>query len=242
MKYTARLIYMLIVTIIATYILHACSPKKDYLHYEIKQENTTQSGSKTFYDAKIVLASNLNPGKLEIEGLLKHIYDSIANRSVYRPNAVNILLFTTTEHMESGMGQWIGQISKARNEDNPTFKTQYFNSDIEQQSNIPIQDSIPTEERQNIWKALILAQDKALDLAEKKYPITLKNTESKTPSEIDLLRERARNNMDLNYEYEQKLNDKYKLEILQKFQIDENTLKAISSEGSDKNWPFPKKA
>lgn len=234
-----------LITIIILFSFLGCNPKKEYPYYEIIQENITESGSKIKYEAKAVLKPNQNLDKPQMEKLLKHIYDSVTTRTPARPNVVNIFLFTSKEHMESDMGQWVGRISKAKNDNTPNLQIQFLNSVNENpiiETSDSTQDGIALEQKQKIWEQLILAEDQAQELAEKKHPITLKDTGGKTAEEIDLLRERARRNMDLNREYEKKLNDKYRRDIIQKFEIDESTLEIIIQEGLDKNWPFPKKS
>lgn len=234
-----------LITLIILFSFLGCNPKQEYPYYEIIQENITESGSKIKYEAKAVLKPNQNLDKPQMEELLKHIYDSVTARTLARPNVVNIFLFTSKEHMESDMGQWVGRISKAKNDKIPNLQIQFLNSLNENPIIEPsdsTQDGIALEQKQKIWKELILAEDQAQELAEKQYPITLKNSEGKTAKEIDMLREMARRNMDLNYEYEEKLNEKYRREIIKKFEIDESTLEIIIQEGLDKNWPFPKKS
>ena len=237
--------YPFLITIIIPFISLGCNPKKEYPYYEIIQENITESGSKIKYEAKAVLKPNQNLDKPQMEELLKHIYDSVTTRTPTRPNVVNIFLFTSKEHMESDMGQWVGRVSKAKNDNTPSLQIQFLNHDNENakaEVSVSREDVIALEKKLKIWKELILAEDQAQELAEKQYPITLKDSEGKTAKEIDVLRERARRNMDLNYEYEDKLKEKYRREIMKKFGIDESTLKTISREGLDNNWPFPKKS
>lgn len=237
--------HIFLIAIIILFIFLGCNPKKEYPYYEIIQENSTESGSKTKYEAKAVLKPNQNLDKLQMGELLKHIYDSVTTRTPTRPNVVNIFLFNSKEHMESDMGQWVGRISKAKNDNTPNLQIQFLKRDNENpkaEISVSKEDAVALEKKLKIWEELILAEDQAQELAEKQYPITLKNSEGKTAKEIHLLRERAGRNMELNYEYEKKLNDKYRGEIIQKFEIDESTLKTISREGLDKNWPFPKKS
>ncbi|MEN5055623.1 hypothetical protein [Sphingobacterium kitahiroshimense] len=190
------------------------------LGYEISAPTITTSSTRTLYRANIILKDDDGLNEERNRQLLIHIYDSIRNSS-YRPNALNLFLFQTVEHSESGMGQWIARISKAKIENEPTISVQHFKINTEKDPTYADDKSLTIEKRKLIFKEIIEAEDKSMQLADKKYPRT---------SII---------NSDKNSDYQQKLVKNLKAKIQKKYKVDEKRLKAISLEGLEYNWPMP---
>lgn len=190
------------------------------LGYEISAPTITTSSTRTLYRADIILKDDDGLNEERNRQLLIHIYDSIRNSS-YRPNALNLFLFQTVEHSESGMGQWIARVSKAKIENEPTISVQHFKIHTEKDPKYADDKSLTIEKRKLIFKELIEAEDKSMLLADTKYPRT---------SII---------NSDKNSDYQQKLVKNLKAKIQKKYKVDEKRLKAISLEGLEYNWPMP---
>ncbi|WP_293924340.1 hypothetical protein [Sphingobacterium sp. UBA6320] len=190
------------------------------LGYEILPPTISTSSNRTLYRANIILKGDDGLNEERNRQLLLHIYDSIRNTS-YRPNAINLFLFQTLEHSESGMGQWIARISKAKIENGPTISVQNFKTNIENDLAQDEGKSFSLNDRKMIFKKIIEAEDKSMQLADKKYPRT---------STI---------NFDRNDDYQKKLVKKLKFTIQKKYNIDEKILKAIALEGLEYNWPMP---
>ncbi|MCW2259184.1 MULTISPECIES: hypothetical protein [Sphingobacterium] len=190
------------------------------LGYEILPPTISTSSNRTLYRANIILKDDDGLNEEKNRQLLLHIYDSIRNTS-YRPNAINLFLFQTLEHSESGMGQWIARISKAKIENGPTISVQNFKTNIENDLAQDEGKSLSLNDRKMIFKEIIEAEDKSMQLADKKYPRT------------------STNNFDKNDDYQKKLVKKLKFTIQKKYNIDEKRLKAIALEGLEHNWPMP---
>ncbi|MEN5436593.1 hypothetical protein ABE545_23380 [Sphingobacterium faecium] len=190
------------------------------LGYEISAPTITTSSTRTLYRANIILKDDDGLNEERNRQLLIHIYDSIRNSS-YRPNAINLFLFQTVAHSESGMGQWIARISKAKIENEPTISIQHFKTSLENEYVQDDDKSLSLNDRKMIFKEVIEAEDKSMLLADRKYPRT---------SII---------NSDRNSDYQQKLVKNLKAKIQKKYKVDEKRLKAISLEGLEYNWPMP---
>ena len=225
--------------------LSIVSCSKDILDYRVIDSNVSDTKSKTFVRLDVVLKNPKNYNENQVKDLLNHLYDSIMNTEDYKyhnsPNSSNIFIYETEEHFQSGMGQWIGKISKSKNEDSPNLKTQFIktedsNKEVVENDNLT---GISEEKQREIWKKLILAEDKANEKAEEKYPTKISDQELEDLSQIEKFKQRAQENSEKNYEYQKELYEQYKSEIIKEYDINPNTLKAISSKGLTQNWPFP---
>ncbi|CAM3432725.1 hypothetical protein SPPR111872_00315 [Sphingobacterium prati] len=188
--------------------------------YTISPPTISRTPTKTLYRANIVLKGDDGLNDENNKQLLLHLYDSIKNSDA-SPNAVSLFLFQTEEHSQSGMGQWVARLSKAKNDDEPTVAAQHFK--IPPPEKAPsYRKSLTLEIRKEIFKEIILAEDKSMQEAERKYPLT------------------SFSNAEKNDTYQHQLAKKFKVEIQRKFKVDQKTLKTISLEGLEYNWPMPK--
>ena len=222
-----------------TSVLIGCSPPIP--EYSVVNRQVSDTKSKTFVELSVI-AKKSNITTKEIENLLSHLYDSIMSTKDYKyrsnPNACNIFVYPSREHFESHMGQWIGNISKPKNDKSPTIKTQFLESldKKEVPNDKGILSDISIKDQIKIWNNTILSEDKSNIEAEKKYPIKITAT---SISDINKQRERAKGNSDKHYEYQETLLRDYKMEIIQENNITEEILKAITLRGLKENWPFP---
>lgn len=228
-----NLIYLLFIVIIG------CSPQEIPKHKIVDFDVSERpSGSKTFVSASAITNDSII-NEIQLNILLNHLYDSIMNTTGYKyrkkPNSCNIFVYPTIQHFNSGMGQWIGNIGKSRNDDLPTIITQFIDKKANQKEREALK-KISINKQKEIWKKLILAEDKSNLEAEKKYPLIITATNL---TEINKQKERAKNNSDKHYEYQEKLLTKYKTELIEGFNISEKIIKEISSKGLNENWPFP---
>ncbi|MGE8425178.1 MAG: hypothetical protein ACN6PI_20240 [Sphingobacterium siyangense] len=188
--------------------------------YTVSPPTISRTPTKTLYRADIVLKGDDGLNDENNKQLLLHLYDSIKNSDA-SPNAVSLFLFQTEEHSQSGMGQWVARLSKAKNDDEPTVAAQHFK--IPPPENAPsYRKSLTLEIRKEIFKEIIQAEDRSMQEAERKYPLT------------------SFSNAEKNDSYQHQLAKKFKAEIQRKFKVDQKTLKTISLEGLEYNWPMPK--
>lgn len=187
--------------------------------YTVSPPTISTTPTKTLYRADIILKGDDGLNDENNKQLLLHLYDSI-NKSDASPNAVSLFLFQTEEHSKSGMGQWVARLSKAKNDDEPTVAGQHFKIPSPENA-LSYRKSLTLEIRKEIFKLIIQAEDKSMQEAERKYPLT------------------SFSNAEKNDTYQHQLAKKFKAEIQRKYSVDQKTLKAISLEGLEYNWPMP---
>ena|SRR5690554_3456553 len=209
--------------------------------YSVLSSEVSDTKTKTLYALEV--ATNAKLSETEIKVLLNHLFDSIMNTKNYEyrthPNASRIFVYESKEHFESGMGQWIGMISKARNDNSPNIEINLpkpISSNMEEKNNYLLKN-IDTQTQKEIWNELNISEDRSNSEAEKKYPIKITG---ETIEEINIQRNRAKKNSDKHYEYQENLLKKYEEDVREKYNINDTIIKAISNKGLNENWPFPK--
>lgn len=237
-------------SLLSLLLILSCSSDSDFnsdlkvLNYEIISKDVSESKSKTFVELNVLIAGKDSITKEAVNNLLVHLYDSIMNTSGYKyhtsPNSCNIFIFLSNEHYESDMGQWIGNISKAKADTNPTIKLDEVQFNLIGETDIII-NNLSLEKRKEIWIKVVAAEDKSNQLAEKRYPIQITDAQLENIDEINKHRERAQRNSNKHYEYADELHKKYREEIIKEYQISEEILSSISNEGLANGWPFPKR-
>jgi len=188
--------------------------------YIISEPKVYTTPNRTLYRANVIIKGNDGLDDELNKKLLLYIYDSIKNTSS-EPNAVGLFLFQTEEHSKSGMGQWVAKLSKAKVDLEPTVDIQHFKPKSVSNEIAAYDKSLTLDQRKLIFKEAIVAEDKATILADKNYPLSV------------------RNNFDKNENLRNQLMKKYRNEVKKKYKLTEKTLKAISSEGLEYNWPMP---
>lgn len=83
------------------------------------------------------------------------------------------------------------------------------------------------KEKQEIFFKVAQAEDKAMKEAERKYPTNIYN--------VDV--EQAKKNVEPNAELSQELEEKYKQEILNEYNVSKDEWSKIGIEGVKDNWP-----
>ena len=83
------------------------------------------------------------------------------------------------------------------------------------------------EEKQEIFYKVAQAEDKAMKEAEKMYPTSLYNVDA----------DQAKKNVEPNAELSQELEEKYKQEILNEYNVSKDEWVKIATEGVRDNWP-----
>lgn len=83
------------------------------------------------------------------------------------------------------------------------------------------------DEKQEIFYKVAQAEDKAMKEAEKMYPTSLYNIDA----------DQAKKNVEPNAELSQELEEKYKQEILNEYNVSKDEWVKIATEGVKDNWP-----
>jgi len=201
---------------------------KNFLKYSIHKEDVYDEPIKTQV-ALDVLIIDKEMDEQKIKDLLNHLYDKTIKRSGFKhhdhPTNIYIYAYTSKDKAESGMGQWVGMISKSYNDKKPKIAI----SDTQLSALIEVAEDrwgLTHEQRKEVWNKIILAQDKAQKEADEKYPTDkLGITQDDIIKNIDFMRE---------------LEEEYENEITNEYGVDKAIIDSIGLEGSKKGWAFPK--
>ena len=174
----------------------------------------------------IIEEDEINEGM--IRNLLNDLYSKTMKRTGFdhrtSPSSAYIYAYTSKEKAQSGMGQWIGMLSKSH------VDTQSSISISEVQMNAlneteEIKWELSFEQRQNLWIEIIKSEDQAQKEAEKKYPLDNPNL--------------TMDDMNKSSNYSDQLKDKLAKELAKKHGIALATLDSVSLEGHVNGWAFP---
>lgn len=198
------------------------------LNYKLLNDEVYDAPIKTQVQLDILILDTAI-SEQKIRKLLTFLYGKTIKRTGFKhhsnPTNIYIYAFTSKEKAESGMGQWIGMISKSYNDNHPKIAI----SDI-QLNSLTLK---PTEKfgfsesvRIEIWNKSIKVEDRAQKEADIKYPL----------DKVGITMKDIEKNGALN----EKLKEKYEKELATEYGIDLAIIDSISMEGLMKGWPFPK--
>lgn len=199
------------------------------LKYSILNEDIYDIPLKTQISLNVLIEdSTIN--KENIKDLLKHLYDKTISRSgfKYHNNPTNIFIyaFTTTDKAKSGMGQWVGMISKGHSENLPSINI----SDLQLNAINEIEVNkwhLTYIQRQEIWSKIIHLEDKSQIEADKKYPLDQAGITFK--------------DIKKNSELMKSLKEKYEKELAKEYHIEKVIVDSVGLEGIVNGWAFPKR-
>ena len=212
------------------------SVKYDYYVYS---EDIHNGLDKTYVSQKVILKSDSISEK-NVESLMLLLtksadtHSKITNKS--NPIKIVILLYTSENKANNGMGDWLARSFKKENETTPeiTISDTHINSQFTKKEEVKF--GLSEQVRKEIFKELVLLEDKSSYEAEKKYPIVNRGN---TIEEINNFKKIAEKNIDKNYKYEEDLIKKYKSSLIKKYKITSDILESISRESFDENWELP---
>jgi len=201
---------------------------KDILKHSIHNEEVYDAPIKTQITFNVLIEEE-EFDEQKVKDLLNYLYNTTISRTgfEYHKNPTNIFIYayTSTDKLESGMGLWVGMISKSFDDIQPqiSINEKQLNSlnEIEED-----RWELTTEKRHEVWEKLINLQDKAQVDADKKYPL----------DKVGLTLEEIGKNT----EYVRELNKKYKSELAKEFAINIAIVDSVVKEGFKKGWAFPK--
>jgi len=190
------------------------------LEYTILNEDVYDAPIKTQVELNILLSGEISETGLKT--LLNQLYSSTKARKDFKyhdcPTNIYIYAFTSKERAESGMGQWIAMLQKSPGDAKATISIN--ERQIAQLGSKPEERfGLSEEERKEIWKELVLVEDRAMEEALEEYP----------------------EQFEKQAEMEMRLIDDYKNKLSEKYELTREQLQEISVEGVEKDWPFPRK-
>ena len=208
-----------------------CSNNKkpeNLLNYKIIKNDVYDAPIKTQVQLDVLILEKSFSEK-KVRDLLQFLYDKTISRTGFKyhanPTNIFIYVFSSKEKAESGMGQWVGMISKSYDDSNPTInisETQLNSQSMKSLSKFGLTEN----ERIEIWNKSIKIEDKAQKEADKKFPL----------NKIGITMNEIKKNTTLS----EKLIEKYKKELAEEYKIKKEVIDSISVEGLTKGWPFPK--
>lgn len=185
----------------------------------ILKEDVVDSPIKTQVTLEALVTGEISAPGLKI--LLDQLYSSTKAKKGFKyhdsPTSIYIYAYTSKERAESGMGQWIAMLQKADAETSPTIsinERQIAQLGAEPEERFGLSE----EKRKEIWKELILIEDRAMEEALKRYPKELEKQ----------------------IEMERRLIDEHKNRLAEENGLTQEEIKRISIEGLEKDWPFPR--
>lgn len=199
------------------------------LGYKIFSQDMLDTPAKTQL-AQNILIQDKGLTEQKIRSLLNYLYQKAMLKTgfQYHDSLTNVYIyaFTSPEKAKSGMGQWIGMISKSYGDHRPEISiSQTQMQALNEKPNKKW--GLSYEKRKAIWTKIIKAEDSAQFLADQKYPIDKPNT-----THQDIV-----NNIDL----DRALIKKYHVEMAYKNNIDTLIIDSISIEGIKNGWAFPER-
>ena len=187
----------------------------------ILKEDVVDSPAKTQVTLEALVSGEISTPGLRI--LLDQLYSSTKAKKGFKyhdsPTSIYIYAYTSKERAESGMGQWIAMLQKAHAETSPTIninERQISQLGVEPEERFGLSE----EKRKEIWKELILIEDRAMEEALERYPQELEKQ----------------------IEMERRLIDENENKLAEKYELTPDQLGKISTEGLEKDWPFPRKS
>lgn len=148
-----------------------------------------------------------------------------------KPTHVAIYLYTSLQHFKSGMGQWIGMLSKIGK--NAKVDISVKSELISQLDAKPeVKHGLSESKRIEIFRALVRAEDRADADAQRTYPLP-------DPLKPGYSQDKATAQVMKQAEAIGKLTEKYRAEVIKRYRITEEQLTKITVEALEKNWPMP---
>jgi hypothetical protein len=172
---------------------------------------------KTQIDLRILVSGQIT--QIGLERLLNQLYFSNIKRTGFKyhdhPTAIFLYAYTSKEYAESG-DKWVAMLQKSHGAGSHSTQT---NENLIAQNCLRPMDKfgLPESTRKEIWRQLVLVEDRSFREAERIYP--------------DDFYKQARKADELQQKYERDLAKKYGLNSSQ--------LQDISIEGAQKDWPLP---
>lgn len=156
----------------------------------------------------------------DMRAFLKERYQNLSKRGGFThydsPNNIFVYVFGSREQAEHGGPGWMGAVIKGTSDEEASIQVR--TDQIEDYNEGPeTRLGLEEDERKEIFKAIVKAEDRAREDARDEYP----------------------NDSDQRVELRRDLENKYRTEVRKKYDISRAVQDSITSEGLEKRWPFP---
>lgn len=182
--------------------------------------------------AKVIWEVLLPPEitKESLSVLLNDLYSQAQAKKFRQHNqavVIDIKAFMSRQHAESGMGQWIGWMSKLGGQSQPylSFDDRQINQ-LEKGSGDKF--GLTENKRKEVWQDAVRAEDRVNTEAEQKYP---EPSPQNRTAYMEAFEKRDK--------LTKQLINKYHNELAKKHGLTRKQLDEIRDEGLRKSWPFP---
>ena len=198
--------------------------------YSILSEDVYDIPLKTQVELNILVSGEIS--ETGLKALLNKLYSSTKAKKGFKyhnsPTNIYIYAFTSKERAESGMGQWIAMLQESPGDLGPRIsisKRQIAQLGAKPEERFGLSET----NRIEIWKEYVLAEDRAWEKAEERYPFNTGLSQSQFQKQAEKLTL-----------FRQQLEKQYKGELAKKYGLTLEQLKEIADEGVTKDWPLPK--
>lgn len=193
----------------------------DIPHTVLSDEVSDTPGS-TQVTQNLLVAPDI--AEADLRTLLTSRYALASQRTGFQyhdhPTLVAIYAYPSREHAEAGMGQWSGMILK-----NDAIDAEPRVSIGRAVGRLPAaaeRFGLSVAQRQDVFRQLVLSQDRAMAEAEKQYPIS--------PTGENVMKQ---------IELESQLTNTYREALLKESGLTDDELSEIQAEAFQQNWPLP---
>jgi hypothetical protein len=156
----------------------------------------------------------------DMRAFLKERYRNLSKRGGFThydsPTNIFVYVFGSRERANDGGWGWMGAVIKEASDEGVSIQVR--TDQIEDYNEGPeTRLELEEDERKEIFKAIVRAEDRAREDARDQYP----------------------NDSDQRVELRRELEDKYRAEVRKKYDVNKAVQDSITSEGLEKMWPFP---
>lgn len=195
-------------------------PTGDSIEFEtsVVVEDDVDTQIKAQIEQRISVAGKVTEGQLR--AFLEERYQELSERGGFThydgPTNIYIYVFGSEERAEDGGAGWMGAVMKGSSDEEPRIQAK--TDQIEDYNQGPeTRLELEEEKRKEIFKAIVRAEDRAMEAAQNEYP----------------------NDLDQQADVRRKLENKYRAEVREKYGITEAVQDSITAEALEKRWPLP---
>lgn len=210
------------------------SPSVTVPKYTVLNDDVSDTPIKTQVTLDILVSGEITKDGLRT--LLTDLYTKAQQRSGFKyhgsPTHIVIFAYTSREQAESGMGLWIAKLLRIGEKANPEIQIDekliaLLGAKAEEKF------GLSEEKRQAVWREIFLAEDRASDEAERRFPLPDPGRRGYSESyALEQLKKQATLSNTLEKEY--------KDEVAKKYGLTQEQLDQIAVEGVTKKWAFPR--
>lgn len=203
------------------------------LSFVVMNEDVYDAPVKTQVTSNVLVSGQVSRSALET--LLRTLYSSTRKRRGFKfhesPTHIFIYAYTSREHAESGMGQWIAMLSRIG--ENAEAEIAMNDRQLSQVGAAAEERfGLSEAKRKQIFSEIVKAEDRADREGEAKYPLS---DLSRPGDSESFLKQVERYNV-----LKEKLREKYYDELAAQYGLTRQQLDEVRMEGMTKGWPFPR--